>query len=162
MKQVDELLWAPHLPKMDRLATAYKNYKLLKYYLNATKEELQKVPEWLRPSVSQTSTRHPVAVDFFAWPTLRNRLVQNHKTIFQTSDLSTSYSRYLRFDWPFSFEDAFFHDSSTDTYVPSPLFEHYHGELKYWTVDPRFYEKFPEMRTDIERDQARFSEIETS
>ena len=101
-----------------------------------------------------------MAVDFFAWPTLRDRLVQNHTTVFQTGELSRCYSRYVRFDWPFAFEDTFFHDERTNTHYPSPLFEHYHGDLKYWTVDPQFYEKFPEMRSDIEGDQARFSELE--
>jgi len=65
LKQVDDLLFC-HLPDLQRLAVAYKSFKLLKvrpeqypknltdanlrkYYLNATKEELDKVPEWLRP-----------------------------------------------------------------------------------------------------------------
>jgi hypothetical protein len=64
LKEVDDLLFC-HLPRVERLAVAYKSFKLLKvrllqtscgnganlcqYYLNATKEELDKVPEWLRP-----------------------------------------------------------------------------------------------------------------
>jgi hypothetical protein len=146
---------------MERLAVAYKSFKLLKYYLNATKEQLDKVPEWLRPSPAQSSTKHPVAVDFFAWPTLRDRLVQNHAEIFQNGDLSKCYSQYLRFDWPFAFEDAFFFDERSGTHYPSPLFERYHRDLKYWTVDPQFYDRFPEMMTDIEGDRRRFSEAES-
>jgi hypothetical protein len=136
------------------------------------------VPEWLRPrfvllsicttahvsklssSRTQSSIKHPVAVDFFAWPTLRDRLVQNHATIFQSGELSRCYSHYLRFDWPFSFEDTFFYDDVTACHYPSPLFERYHRDLKYWTVDPQFYEKFPEMRGDIEGDRNRFCEVE--
>lgn len=44
--------------------------------------------------------------------------------------------------------------------MPSPLFEHYHSNLKYWTVDERFYDRFPEMRADIEGDRWRFCEEE--
>ncbi|KAG9187897.1 hypothetical protein G6011_05768 [Alternaria panax] len=155
LKQVDELLFL-HLPNVERLATAYKSLKLLKYYLNAKKEELDKVPHWLRPSFSQSSTSHPVALDFFAWPTFRSRLLHHHTTIFQTSTgagLSSCYSRFLRFDWPFSFEDAFFLDEGTGTHYPSPLFERYHGDLKYWSVDEQFFDTFPEMRGDIEGDR---------
>lgn len=147
------------------------------YYLNATKEELDKVPKWLRPryvhlhrplqlftdlpsSLPLSSTKHPVAVDFFAWPTLRSRLVQNHASIFQSGDLSKCYSKYLRFDWPFAFEDAFFFDDRKGMHYPSPLFERYHRDLKYWTVDPKFYQRFPEMMGDIEGDRRRFSEVE--
>ncbi|KAJ4373781.1 hypothetical protein N0V83_002520 [Neocucurbitaria cava] len=161
LKQVDELLFC-HLPNVQRLAAGYKSFKLLKYYLNATKEELDKVPEWLRPSISQSSIKHPVAVDFFAWPTLRDRLVANHRSLFQNGDLSTCYSQYLRFDWPFSFEDAFFNDEITGTYYPSPLFERYHRDLRNWTFDPKFYERFPEMMEDIEGDRRRFSEVEVA
>ncbi|CAN9288064.1 unnamed protein product [Alternaria alternata] len=155
LKQVDELLFK-HLPNVERLAVAYKSFKLLKYYLNATKEELDKVPHWLRPSFSQSSTSHPIALDFFAWPTIRSRLLNHHTTIFQTSagaDLSSCYSRFLRFDWPFAFEDAFFLDEDTGMHYPSPLFERYHGDLKYWSVDEQFFDTFPEMRGDIEGDQ---------
>lgn len=95
-------------------------------------------------------------MDFFAWPTLRDRLVSEHSTIFQTSNLSHSYSHYLSFDWPFAFEDAFFYDDATACYYPSPLFERYHGDLRHWSVREEFYEKFPEMRGDIEGDQRRF------
>ena len=179
LKRVDEFLFC-HLPKMERLATAYKSFKLLKvspeqksresvalengllisaqYYLNGTSEQLSQVPKWLRPSLTQSSTTHPIAVDFFAWPTLRDRLVSQHSSIFQTSALSYVYSRYLRFDWPFAFEDAFFHDEATGYYYPSPLFERYHGDLSHWTVEEEFYEKFPEMRADIEGDRRRYGE----
>ncbi|KAF2034502.1 hypothetical protein EK21DRAFT_97583 [Setomelanomma holmii] len=159
LKQVDDLLFR-HLPNMERLAVAYKSFKLLKYYLNATKEELDKVPGWLRPSLAQSSLKHPVAIDFFAWPTLRDRLVQNHEEIFQNGELSRCYSEYVRFDWPFSFEDAFCYDERQGSHYPSPLFERYHRDLKYWTVDPKFYDRFPEMMTDIEGDRRRFCGVE--
>lgn len=68
------------------------------------------------------------------------------------------YSRYLKFDWPFAFEDAFFFDESTGYHYPSPLFERYHGDLRRWGVKEEFYERFPEMRTDIEGDRVRFAE----
>ncbi|KAF2467256.1 uncharacterized protein BDR25DRAFT_376162 [Lindgomyces ingoldianus] len=161
LKEVDEFLFC-NLPRMERLAVAYKSFKLLKYYLNATKEELEKVPEWLRPSPSQARTKHPIALDFFAWPTLRDRLVQKHTEIFQTQELSRCYSHYLRFDWPFTFEDAFFFDEMVQAYYPSPLFERYHRDLKYWTVTDKFYELCPEMMSDIEGDRRRFSEVEVN
>ncbi|KAF1934302.1 uncharacterized protein M421DRAFT_88290 [Didymella exigua CBS 183.55] len=157
LKQVDEFLFC-HLPKVKRLASAYKSFKLLKYYLNRNEDQLSTVPTWLRPSVMQSSNTHPIAIDFFAWPTLRDRFVSQHSSIFQTSALSHVYGRYLKFDWPFAFEDAFFHDEATGYHYPSPLFERYHGDLRYWSVANEFYEKFPEMRADIEGDRRRFAE----
>ncbi|CBX94937.1 hypothetical protein LEMA_P113520.1 [Plenodomus lingam JN3] len=158
-KQVDVSLFH-HLPKMNRLAIAYKSFKLLKYYLKATKEELDKVPKWLQPSHGQSATKHPVAIDFFAWPSLRDRLIAYQETFFQDSEFSRCYVDYVQFDWPFPFEDAFFQDEATGTYYPSPLFERYHNDLQYWTVDPKFSEKFPEVVGDIDVDRRRFAEVE--
>lgn len=126
------------------------------YYFNGKTGEFARVPKWLRPSITQASTMHPVAIDFFAWPTFRDRLVSEHSSIFQTSALSHAYSHYLRFDWPFAFDDAFFQDEGTGKFYPSPLFERFHGDLSHWTVSEEFYEKFPEMRTDIEGDRRKF------
>ncbi|KAH7079363.1 hypothetical protein BKA63DRAFT_563997 [Paraphoma chrysanthemicola] len=161
LKQVDDLLFR-RLPKVERLATGYKNYKLLKYYLNATKADLDKVPEWLRPSLAQSSFKHPLSIDFFAWPTLRDRLLQMHEEYRQSSAMSKAYPQYLRFEWPFAFEDAFFYDEQEGTHYPSPLFERYHRDLKHWTMDPKFYETFPEMLGDIEGDRVRFSEVDVN
>ncbi|KAF2643188.1 hypothetical protein P280DRAFT_394905 [Massarina eburnea CBS 473.64] len=158
LKNVDEFLFA-NLPRMERLAATYKSFKLLKYYLNATKEELEKVPEWLRPSIMQSSTSHPIAVDFFAWPTLRSRLMNTYGNVFRTQDMSHCYAHYLRFDWPFSFEDAFFYDERLKGWRPSPLFERYHGDIGAWHVGEEFYVSFPEMRGDIEGDRIRFKEV---
>jgi len=63
LKEVDEFLFC-HLGRLERLAAAYKSFKLLKYYLNATKEELEKVPEWLRPrSVPLPSCKYCAVAD---------------------------------------------------------------------------------------------------
>lgn len=64
-------------------------------------------------------------------------------------DFSAAFQRYFRFDWPFSLEDTYQVDAGTGEYYPSPLFERYHRDLKYWTMDPAFFRQFPEMAEDI-------------
>ncbi|KAF9735342.1 hypothetical protein PMIN06_010895 [Paraphaeosphaeria minitans] len=149
LKAVDQFLFAKS-GKMERLAASYKSFKLLKYYLNPTQAELDKVPTWLRPSPLQSSTAHPIAIDMFAWPPLRNRLVHRHHALFRNSQLSRNYARFLRFDWPFSFEDTFYRDDAVGGWLPSPLFERYHGDVRSWTVEERFWEGLEELRGDIE------------
>ncbi|KAJ4988950.1 hypothetical protein SVAN01_05574 [Stagonosporopsis vannaccii] len=156
LKQMDEFLFC-NLNKMERLVTAYKSFKLLKYYLNSTAEQLAQVPKWLRPSISQSSIAHPIAVDFFAWPTLRNRLLTEHSSIFRTSMLSRMFQRHFKFDWPYAVEDAFFFDETTGYHRPSPLFERYHGDLKYWKLDEGFYDEYPQLRSDIDGDRRTFT-----
>ncbi|KAL5374220.1 hypothetical protein DPSP01_012130 [Paraphaeosphaeria sporulosa] len=149
LKAVDQFLFVKS-GKMERLAAGYKSFKLLKYYINPTKGELDKVPTWLRPSPLQSSTSHPIAIDMFAWPSLRNRLVHHHHTLFRNSKLSHNYANFLRFDWPFSFEDTFYYDDAIGGWYPSPLFERYHGDVRSWTVEEGFWEGLEELRGDIE------------
>ncbi|EAT91791.1 hypothetical protein SNOG_00296 [Parastagonospora nodorum SN15] len=104
LKQVDDLLFC-HLPNVERLAAAYKSFKLLKYYLNATKDELDKVPEWLRPRYGYTYYFFKLCTDHLVvshnpprntqllWislhgPRLRDCLVQNHDDVFTNGNLS--------------------------------------------------------------------------
>ncbi|KAF2440307.1 hypothetical protein P171DRAFT_447294 [Karstenula rhodostoma CBS 690.94] len=157
----------PH-QQMERLAAGYKSFKLLKvgttppsipdglltehthYYINPTKGELDKVPTWLRPTLLQSSTSHPIAIDMFAWPSLRNRLVHHQHTLFRNSKLSHNYANFLRFDWPFSFEDSFYYDDAMGGWCPSPLFERYHSDVRSWTVEEGFWDGLEEHRGDIE------------
>ena len=89
---------------------------------------------------------------------MRNRLMSQHSSIFTNSDLSHGYSHYLRFDWPFAIEDAFFYDDMTQAYHPSPMFERYHRDLNYWTVGSEFAGKCPELWRDIEADRRAYCE----
>lgn len=77
-------------------------------------------------------------------------------SFFYEADFAHDYRHYLRFEWPFSYDDAFFFDEASGIHYPSPLFEKYHRDLKRWSVAPQFYERFPEMRGDIEGDRKRF------
>ncbi|USP82562.1 hypothetical protein yc1106_09836 [Curvularia clavata] len=159
VKQIDELAFH-QLPKTERLAIGYKSLKLLKYYLNATKQDLDNIPVWQRPSSSQASTKHPIIIDLFTWPSLRSRFLSQHSLLSRSNVLSFYYRNCIRFDWPFRFEDTFFHDDVSGSYLPSPLFEMYGSNLKNWMMDERFYENFPEMRADIEGDRILYAQVE--
>lgn len=126
------------------------------------------MPIWQRPVQSQSTLQHPIAIDFFAWPGLRDRLVSNHAHYFANppksrakrpspdsevrdptagiADFSVAYQHHFRFSWPFTFDDAYLYDPLTCTYSISPMFERYHSDLKYWGVEPVFFEKFPEFK----------------
>lgn len=101
-------------------------------------------------SMLQASTAHPIALDMVAWPSLRDRLVHQHATLFSDSRLCSAYANCLRFDWPFSFEDTFYYNEAIQGWCPSPVFEKFHGDVSRWTVSEAFWEGFEELRGDIE------------
>jgi hypothetical protein len=69
----------------------------------------------------------------------------------------------LRFAWPFSFEDAFFQpDGESASWIPSPLWERYHADLQHWKLDDGFFDRFPEVRGDVEGDWVAFAGTTTT
>jgi hypothetical protein len=93
---------------------------------------------------------HPIAIDMFPWPLLRDRLVNHHHMLFSDSKLSYAYANFLHFDWPFSFEDTFYFDETLQGWYPSPLFEKYHSDVRCWTVSEAFWQGLEYLRSDIE------------
>lgn len=131
--------------KVSRVALAIKSHRLMKFYLNADRANLLDLADWQRPRPSQRRFKHPIAIDFFAWPGLRDRFVQHHAQYFQTTAFSEAYRRHFKFSWPFTFEDTYHYDDRNDTYCLSPLFEKYHRDLKSWRFEESFFKRYPEL-----------------
>lgn len=131
--------------KVSRVALAIKSHRLMKYFLNADQANLADLADWQRPRASQKQFKHPIAIDFFAWPGLRDKMVKHHAQYFQTTDFSEAYRKHFKFSWPFSFEDTYQYDERSDTYRLSPLFEEYHRNLKSWRFEEIFFKKYPEL-----------------
>ena len=149
LREMDEKVFSQKDP-VSRVALAIKSHRLMKYYLNANHANLVDLASWQRPRPSQRAYKHPIAIDFFAWPGLRDRMVNNHAQYFQTTDFSEAYREHFQFSWPFSFEDTYAYDEKRDTYRLSPLFEKYHRDLKSWRFEEGFFRKYPELLEAVE------------
>ncbi|RDW74140.1 hypothetical protein BP5796_07582 [Coleophoma crateriformis] len=148
LKEVDQqLFW--DLDPVTKIANLYKSWLLLKYYFTSEAHNLEKMPDWQRPVRSQQINQHPIPIDFFPWPALRDRLVRQHSYYFSTAEFSVYYRQHFKFCWPFRFEDTYCYDSATNSYSISPLFIRYHRDMRCWSMQKRFFEKFPEFVGDI-------------
>lgn len=59
------------------------------------------------------------------------------------------YRRHFRFSWPFGFDETYRYDPATETYHLSPLFERYHRDMRCWSLERVFFQKFPELIGEI-------------
>lgn len=148
LKEVDQnLFW--DLDPVTKVANLYKSMLLLKYYFNAEPHNLEQMPNWQRPVQSQKARRHPIPIDFFPWPALRDRLVRHHNYYFADSEFSTQYRQHFKFSWPFGFDDTYRYDPARRTYRISPLFERYHRDMRCWSLEQVFFDRFPELTGEI-------------
>lgn len=149
LREMDEKVFFQK-DKVSRVALAIKSHRLMKYYLNADRANLADLADWQWPRPSQKAYKHPIAIDFFAWPGLRDKMVRNHAHYFQTTDFSEAYRKHFKFSWPLGFEDTYQYDEKSDTYRLSPLFETYHRDLKSWRFEEGFFKKYPELLEAVE------------
>jgi len=148
LQEVDQnLFW--DLDPVTKIANLYKSLLLLKYYFNSEPDNLNRMPDWQQPVHSQKVRQHPVPIDFFPWPSLRDRLVRHHNYYFATTEFSVQYRLHFKFAWPFAFEDTYNIDPITKEYQISSLFDQYHRDMKCWSLEPEFFEKFPELIGEI-------------
>jgi hypothetical protein len=80
---------------------------------------------------------------------LRDRLVRHHNYYFATSEFSVHYRQHFKFSWPFGFDETYRYEPATKTYRISPLFERYHRDMRCWSLEQVFFQKFPELIGEI-------------
>ncbi|KAE8442652.1 hypothetical protein EG329_003009 [Mollisiaceae sp. DMI_Dod_QoI] len=149
LRQVDEKVFGNWTSKAQKIAMMFVTHRMLLYRSNPCKETFERVPNFLRPRPSQETIQHPAVIDFLIWPGLRDRLVFSHKHYTSTGDFSAAFCENLHFNWPFSDDEILILDSETQRYKLSALFEEYACDLKNWTMNEGFFEKFVEMKYDI-------------
>lgn len=93
--------------------------------------------------------QHPIPIDFFPWPALRDRLVRHHSYYFATTEFSIQYRLHFKFIWPYGFDETYRFDQQTGQYAISPLFDQYHRDMRCWSLEPVFFQKFPELIGEI-------------
>ncbi|KIW34561.1 uncharacterized protein PV07_01338 [Cladophialophora immunda] len=149
LRQVDQRVFGTWTSKAQRIALMYVCQTLIQYRENPTRENLERVPVFLRPRPSQERVQHPAVIDFLIWPGLRDRLVFEHKKYTSTGDFSAAFVENFNFYWPYSDRDIFAYNPVQNRYEVSKIFLEYAYNFKNWTMKPGFFKKFPEMQHDI-------------
>ncbi|KAK5046131.1 hypothetical protein LTR84_008588 [Exophiala bonariae] len=149
LRQVDQQVFGTWTSTAQRIALMYVCQTLIQYRENPSKENLERVPVFLRPRPSQERVQHPAVIDFLVWPGLRDRLVFEHKKYTSTGTFSAAFVEYFNFYWPFSDRDIFAFNPQNNRYEVSRVFLEYAYDFKNWTMKPGFFKKFPEMQHDI-------------
>lgn len=148
LQQMDQSIWVT-MSKLNRAAIACKSHMLIRYFLNPSAQNLSSMPAWERPMPLQMCIDHPVAVDFFPWPALREHLILNQELYLNSCDFFSGIISDFRFNWPYRFEDSFVVEVTTGAYRASPLFIQYVRSLDNWTMASPFFKVFPHLREHI-------------
>lgn len=147
---VDQRVFGNWSSRPQRLALMYICGCAMKWRSNQTEENKAKVPPWFLPRPAQDKIQHPLVIDFLVWPGLRERLVFEYERYTVDGQFSFCFVEYFHFNWPYPDEQVAQYDQTGLICGLSKLFREFVYELKNWTMRPGFFERFPEMKADID------------
>jgi len=126
----------------EQVAILFFMFIHMRWQINPTQENYERLPEWLTPRPSQLFTPHPAWMDYITWPRMRDRLVANYQDYhFETWFLP--YTNGLSVNWPYDPVDCLLSTSESESPVMNPVFERHIRRLENWSLGPAFVEAFP-------------------
>jgi hypothetical protein len=87
---------------------------------------------------------HPVLVDFFVWPDLRDHMMLS-PSIYIANNFGRLFSKSLRFLWPENMSDAWSLCKKTGNYEFSGLFNNRFQEVHCWSLSMDFFMEYPQV-----------------
>ncbi|TLD27775.1 hypothetical protein E2P81_ATG11063 [Venturia nashicola] len=144
LRRIDEVVFGTCNVR-ERLAIMRIMHKLMRYHTNLQKKS--SVPAWYLKRPSQTIA-HSYAIDFFAWPGLRERFVF-YQHNYCGNVFWQLFCESLRILWPFEFRDCYSRNLKTGQYQISPQFDERIGDINAWTMSGEIFKKWPEFYSDI-------------
>ncbi|KAK1985583.1 hypothetical protein LZ30DRAFT_809178 [Colletotrichum cereale] len=130
VRQLDELCFSA-CGQAERLAVLYMIHLLMRAYADPSLARSALIPQWYLKS-----------------PALRYRFaVSPHQ--YCGNEFWHMFKEHLRVVWAYAFRDCYFHNIQFGTYSLSQLFKERVFDLGSWTMEPDFFDRFPELRQDI-------------
>ncbi|KKY24578.1 putative bzip transcription factor [Diplodia seriata] len=95
----------------ERVAVLYMMFLLMRWQIEPTQENYERLPDWMTPRPSQLFTPHPVWNDYIPWPRLRDRIIADQPQ--QAFDnFFIPYTTSLSLNWPHNPRDCLLPASS--------------------------------------------------
>ncbi|PYH48387.1 bZIP transcription factor [Aspergillus saccharolyticus JOP 1030-1] len=119
-------------------------FLLMRWQIYPTRENYERLPEWLTPRPSQLLTPHPVWIDYLPWPRMRDRLVMSYQD-YPFENWFIPFTRTLSVNWPYEATDCLLSTGDGDDLIINPVFERHMRNLSNWSLGPAFAEAYPSL-----------------
>lgn len=146
LRRIDETLFSM-CPNTERLAILRAMHALLQFHTESTAERYARLPPWYMRRPSQ-KIAHSYAIDFFAWPGVRERFIFNEHD-YCGNEFWTLFTASLKILWPYEFRDCYSREINTGLYKVSPMFDQRLMDIRCWTMGPDIFRRFPELYSDM-------------
>lgn len=146
---VDTLSNFPHISALpEQVAVLYMMFLVLRWQVQPTRDNYERMPEWMTPRPSQLFTPHPAWLDFLPWPKMRDKLVSSYQD-YPFENWFIPYTSTLSVNWPYEATDCLLSASESDELAINPVFERHVMRLENWSLGPAFARAYPAMATTV-------------
>lgn len=115
---------------------------LPQWQVSPTRENYERLPEWMRPTKLQLTIPHPAWPDHLPWPKMRDRIVEQFED-YPFHDFFIPFTTTLSLNWPYEPTDTLLTSPSSDELLINPVFERHLRNMENWTLGPSFTAAMP-------------------
>lgn len=122
--------------------TMYFFWWVMRWMVDPSKEHFDEIPEWLKPVPNQLFMPHPMILDFFLWPALREHVVQ-YPSLHIGMNWLLDAAGSINCGWPSPPEDALCKNQGTGGTDLSRDAKEFISNLENWSLGPSFRKYIP-------------------
>ncbi|KYK61158.1 hypothetical protein DCS_02299 [Drechmeria coniospora] len=128
----------------ERVAVLYIMFLVTRWQISPTRENYNRMPEWMHPTPSQLMQPHAAWIDYVPFPVMRDRITRNRNPQeYLFENFFVPFTTTLRLSWPYEESDTLLVLPDSDEVVINPVFERHLRNLDNWKLGNRFLRTFP-------------------
>ena len=142
----------PNLNRLpEQLAIVYLMFLNMRWQVEPTKENYDRLLPFTRPVPLQLTTPHPAWMDHVAFPLMRDMIIRDPDK-YHLDEFFVPWTNTLSVNWPYDDPYVLIQTpgSSNGLDKPeltiNPVFDQHVRNLDNWTVGPQFKNRFPELQ----------------
>lgn len=128
----------------EKVTILYLMFIYMRWMISPTKENYERLPEWIRPLPCQLDIPHPAWMDYLPYPEMRERVIlANDPSVFYFDNWFLPFTSTFSISWPYEEAHTLLRNPDSDEIMINPVFESHMRNLDNWKVGRAFAEAFP-------------------
>ena len=132
----------------EKIATYYIMWLTMRWHYSPTKENFDRLPDWIKPTSWQIMTPHPIWIDHLPWPEMRDEIVQ-HYDRYPFENFFVPFTRTLSLNWPYSDMSVWDNKHGSNELKLDPTYEAHMRNLDNWSLGSEFARQYPLLSSSV-------------
>ncbi|KAK3946179.1 hypothetical protein QBC46DRAFT_1820 [Diplogelasinospora grovesii] len=128
----------------ERVAILYIMFLIMRWQISPTRENYERLPPWVRPSLMQRTRPHPAWFDHLPFQHMREKMVREYGSFdLPFENFFIPFTTTLSVNWPYEATDTLLQSPDSHELMINPVFERHLRRNKNWTLGDAFADTFP-------------------